>query len=34
MDFASKVAPEFEEDLKETGKLIGRDLSFWLEKYK
>ena len=31
---AIRIAPEFEEDLRETSDLISRDLSFWLEKYK
>lgn len=34
MDFARTLAVEFEQDLLETSRLINRDLTFWLEKYK
>lgn len=30
--FAARIAPEFEEDIKLTSELIGRDLSCWLDK--
>ncbi|HAW19921.1 MAG TPA: hypothetical protein DCX14_07045 [Flavobacteriales bacterium] len=34
LEFAKEIAPDFEADLRETSQLVGRDLSFWLEKYK
>ena len=34
MAFAATIAPEFKSDLEKSSDLIGRDLCFWLDRYR